>query len=157
MLLIVPKQNWCHFEALECIFHLNLKKNSLRQSADSQSTNTSFPNIWSTLYTRNPWPMFTRIEALFIGLFLDLATFLIASKSTRIVHLKLALALVQSNVAYFSPRKRRLSKEKEPLSQQHNNAKKSLRMKKVQFSAFQTNFFYKYFLMVFVLICLCLI
>ena len=68
--------------------------------------------------------MFTRIEALFIGLFLDLATFLIASKSTRIVHLKLALALVQSNVAYFSPRKRRLSKEKEPLSQQHNNAKK---------------------------------
>ena len=22
---IVPKQNWCHFEALECIFHLNLK------------------------------------------------------------------------------------------------------------------------------------
>ena len=26
MLLIVPKQNWCNFEALECIFHLNLKK-----------------------------------------------------------------------------------------------------------------------------------
>ena len=22
---IVPKQSWCHFEALECIFHLNLK------------------------------------------------------------------------------------------------------------------------------------
>ena len=41
MLLIAPKQNWCHFEALECIFHLNLKKNSLRQSADSQSTKYS--------------------------------------------------------------------------------------------------------------------
>ena len=26
MLLMVSKQGWCHFEALECIFHLNLKK-----------------------------------------------------------------------------------------------------------------------------------
>ena len=41
MLLMVSKQGWCHFEALECIFHLNLKKNSLRQSADSQSTKYS--------------------------------------------------------------------------------------------------------------------
>ena len=41
MLLMVSKQAWCHFEALECIFHLNLKKNFLRQSADSQSTKYS--------------------------------------------------------------------------------------------------------------------
>ena len=41
MLLMVSKQGWCHFEALECIFHLNLKKNSLRQSANSQSTKYS--------------------------------------------------------------------------------------------------------------------
>ena len=40
MLLMVSKQGWCHFEALECIFHLN-KKKSLRQSADSQSTKYS--------------------------------------------------------------------------------------------------------------------
>ena len=26
VILIVPRQNWCRFEALECIFHLNLKK-----------------------------------------------------------------------------------------------------------------------------------
>ena len=50
MLLMVSKQDWCHFEALECILHLNLKKfPSVNQLTHNQQ-NTAFPNIWSTLY-----------------------------------------------------------------------------------------------------------
>ena len=50
MLLMVSKHGWCHFEALECIFHLKLKKiPSVNQLTHNQQ-NTAFPNIWSTLY-----------------------------------------------------------------------------------------------------------
>ena len=56
MVLIVSKQGWCHFEALECIFHLNLKKiPSVNQLTHNQQ-NTAFPNIWSTLYTAFAFP-----------------------------------------------------------------------------------------------------
>ena len=49
---IVSKQGWCHFEALECIFHLKLKKiPSVNQLTHNQQ-NTAFPNLWSTLYCR---------------------------------------------------------------------------------------------------------
>ena len=47
--LIAPKQHWCHFEALECIFHFN-KENflSFHQLTHNQQ-NSAFPNLWLTL------------------------------------------------------------------------------------------------------------
>ena len=45
MLLTVAKQNWCHFEALECTFHFGQEKFSLLSSADSQSRKDSVPEL----------------------------------------------------------------------------------------------------------------
>ena len=46
---LLNKEEDKHFEALECIFHLNLKKiPSVNQLTHNQQ-NTVFPNIWSTL------------------------------------------------------------------------------------------------------------
>ena len=49
---MVSKQGWCHFEALECIFHLNLKKIPSVNHLTHNQQNTAFPNIWSTLYAQ---------------------------------------------------------------------------------------------------------
>ena len=45
MLLTVPKQSWCHFEALECIFHFGYEIFSFLSSADSQSRKESVPEL----------------------------------------------------------------------------------------------------------------
>ena len=69
MLLMVSKQGWCHFEALECIFHLNLKKiPSVNQLTHNQQ-NTAFPNIWLTLYVVH------RLNEAFVSIFIEIHEF----------------------------------------------------------------------------------
>ena len=65
MSLIVSKQGWCHFEALECIFHLNLKKFHSGNQLTHNQQNTAFPSLWSTLYNGQLFHLATEIGGQF--------------------------------------------------------------------------------------------
>ena len=48
ILLIAPRQIWCHFEALECIFHLSKENFRSFHQLTLNHQNRAFPNLWST-------------------------------------------------------------------------------------------------------------
>ena len=47
--LIAPKQYWCHFEALECIFHFDKENFLSSHQLTRYQQSSAFPNLWSTL------------------------------------------------------------------------------------------------------------
>ena len=51
-LLRAPKQSWCHFEALECSFHLSQENFHSFYQLTLNQQNGAFPNLWGTLYIR---------------------------------------------------------------------------------------------------------
>ena len=50
MLLIVPKQSWCHFEALKYIFHFGYKHFLSSNQLTLNKKNRAFTNLWLALY-----------------------------------------------------------------------------------------------------------
>ena len=49
LLIIAAKQDWCHFDGNECIFHLSWKIFRSFNQLTRNRQNRAFPNLWGTL------------------------------------------------------------------------------------------------------------